>query len=115
MAEYNSRPEVKARSAAKSKEWRARNQDHCRARCRARKAAKLKRTPAWSDSQAIEALYAEARLLEELTGIQFHVDHIVPMQGELVSGLHVEANLQLLMAHENLSKSNKFDPATFCA
>ena len=80
-----------------------------------RRAAKLQRTPSWASDQLIAAYYKEAKRLEELTGIQFHVDHIIPLQGELVSGLHVESNLQLLPAHENLGKSNQFDPATFCA
>ena len=76
-----------------------------------RRAAKLQRTPPWADMSAIAEFYVEAKRLEELTGIQFHVDHIVPLQGELVSGLHVPANLQLLPAHENLSKSNSFEVA----
>lgn len=80
-----------------------------------RRAAKLERTPSWANDQLIAAYYKEAKRLEELTGIQFHVDHIIPLQGELVSGLHVETNLQLLPAHENLGKSNSFDPMTFVA
>jgi len=79
--------------------------------CRRRQAAQLQRTPPWADMSAIAEFYVEAKRLEELTGIQFHVDHIVPLQGELVSGLHVPANLQLLPAHENLSKSNSFEVA----
>lgn len=81
------------------------------ARSRKYQAAKLQRTPPWADMSAIVDFYVEAKRLEELTGIQFHVDHIVPLQGELVSGLHVPANLQLLPAHENLSKSNSFEVA----
>ena len=81
----------------------------------ARRAAKLQQTPSWANDQLIAAYYKEAKRLEELTGIQFHVDHIIPLQGELVSGLHVETNLQLLPAHENLGKSNRFDPETFVA
>jgi 5-methylcytosine-specific restriction endonuclease McrA len=72
------------------------------------RASKLQRTPPWADMSAVAAFYTEAKRLEELTGIKFHVDHIVPLQGELVSGLHVESNLQLLTAHENQSKSNSF-------
>ena len=91
------------------------NREKSRINSAKRKAAKLQRRPSWANEQLIDALHVEAKRLEELTGIQFHVDHIIPLQGELVSGLHVETNLQLLPAHENRSKSNSFDPETFCA
>jgi len=73
-----------------------------------RRAAKLQATPAWADQKAITAIYAEARRLQETLGIPMHCDHIIPLQGELVCGLHVETNLQVIPAPLNLRKSNKF-------
>jgi hypothetical protein len=72
-----------------------------RAYCAKRKATKLQRTPSWANLAAI-------RLIYETCPIGHHVDHIVPLQGKNVSGLHVEWNLQHLPAEENLRKSNKF-------
>jgi hypothetical protein len=80
------------------------------ARNNKRRIAKIKRTPAWADNALINAFYDEARRLTDSTGIQHHVDHIIPLQGELVSGLHVETNLQVLTAHENMSKGNRYSP-----
>ena len=69
-----------------------------------RRAAKLQATPAWADLAAIKAVYAEAVRLETLHGTPYHVDHIVPLQGATVCGLHVHANLQVLPGPENSSK-----------
>jgi hypothetical protein len=68
-----------------------------------REVAKLKRTPPWADMQAIKQVYMNRP--EGMT-----VDHIIPLQGELVSGLHVASNLQYLTLSENSSKHNKFQP-----
>lgn len=70
----------------------------------------MKRAPKWltaEDWSAMEALYTESRLITESTGIQQHVDHIVPLVGKTVSGLHVPWNLRVIPATENLKKSNK--------
>lgn len=75
------------------------------------RAAKYQRTPAWADNAKIEAFYTEAKRLEQETGIEYHVDHIIPLKGKLVSGLHVENNLQVIPANENLSKSNRYEVA----
>jgi hypothetical protein len=109
------REKIKARRKRYDARFRAENKSARVAVSVKYKAAKLQRTASWANDQLIAAYYKEAKRLEKLTGIQFHVDHIIPLQGELVSGLHVETNLQLLPAHENRGKSNSFDPETFCA
>ncbi len=75
------------------------------ARAAKRRAIKLLATPKWADFNAMRELYIKAKLEN------MHVDHIIPLQGEMVCGLHVENNLQLLTRAQNLAKNNKFDPA----
>lgn len=74
-----------------------------------RHAQKLQATPPWlTDEQKaeIKAIYAECRRLQEETGIAHNVDHIHPLQGETVCGLHVPWNLQVLTESENCAKHN---------
>lgn len=99
----------KADRALKIKEWQRENPGIVRAHNAKRRATKLQATPQWADLGKIQEVYKEAQRLTELLGIEMHVDHIVPLQGTLVSGLHVETNLQILTAVENLRKSNKFE------
>jgi len=69
--------------------------------------AKLQATPKWIDREEILKYYIEARRLTEETGILYSVDHIIPLQGENVCGLHVPWNLQVITQSENCRKNNK--------
>lgn len=74
------------------------------------RASKLQATPKWltkNQLNQIESLYKLSKTIEKITNIKYHVDHIIPLQGENVSGLHVPWNLRVITASENLSKSNK--------
>ena len=71
------------------------------------RATKLKRTPAWANHFEIKMFYDVAKVLSR-GGVLFHVDHIIPLRGKEVSGLHVEDNLQILPWYKNLKKSSKF-------
>jgi hypothetical protein len=73
-----------------------------------RHTAKLKAFPKWANKEAILEVYKKAKRIEKETGIKQHVDHIVPLRGKNVCGLHVEYNLQVLSARENIAKNNKW-------
>jgi len=95
------------------KEWVKRNRDLDRAKHAKRRAAKLSATPDWLSRDQlyeIQNFYSLARDCEVITGESYHVDHIIPLQGKIISGLHVPWNLQVLPSDLNQSKSNKYDP-----
>ena len=84
------------------------NAGYYRSKASARKASKLKATPSWADQDQIKRIYVACAKISEQTGTKHHVDHIIPLQGENVCGLHVENNLAIIPAKMNLQKSNKF-------
>jgi len=97
-----------------TRNWQEKNREYWNKYCRERytkevgrrkngtNAKRLReRTPTWADKKKIAEFYAN-----KPEG--YHVDHIIPLNGKTVSGLHVLENLQYLPASENCSKSNKF-------
>lgn len=92
------------------KQWRQENKDKCREYCMMRYAAIRQAVPPWyhQERDDIVKLYAQAREKTEQTGVLYEVDHIVPLRGKTVSGLHCLANLQILTKEENNKKKNKF-------
>ena len=76
-----------------------------------RRSYKLKATPDWLTQEQLEDIknfYWLAQDLKLVTGETYHVDHIVPLKGKSICGLHVPWNLQVLPADINLSKGNHY-------
>lgn len=63
-------------------------------------------TPDWANRDDIAEIYKQRDLIAQQTGIQHHVDHIIPIAGDFVCGLHVPDNLRVIPADENLQKRN---------
>jgi hypothetical protein len=118
---YHAHKEKRLKLAA---DWRAKNPERNRERNKAwlaanpglgnfysakwREACRVA-TPPWADFQAIRRFYEEAQRLGARIGIPHVVDHIIPLQGRSVRGLHVETNLRIITASENSRKHNAFD------
>lgn len=76
-----------------------------------RRAAQTQATPSWLTfihKAQVDEFYELALAKAVQTGVPHDVDHIVPLRGKHVRGLHVPWNLQILTEVENSKKYNKF-------
>ncbi len=100
----------KSALARAEKHWRTTNRGAVRAARARQGAARLLRTPSWANSHLIRDVYEDCETITNISrmygGPTYVVDHIIPLRGRDVSGLHVHNNLQLLTADENTAKSN---------
>lgn len=90
------------REAEMKKAWELSNKPALNHRAALHRAKKRSATPSWANIAKIKEIYAGCPK-------GFHVDHIIPLNGKTVTGLHVEANLQYLSACDNRIKSNYFE------
>lgn len=84
-----------------AREYHADNPARSAAKTARHRASKALRTPVWADQDAVNFFY-------ECCPVGCDVDHIIPLHGKNISGLHVETNLQWMPTEENQVKSNKF-------
>lgn len=91
---------------ARIKDWKQKNPHLNLHYVNKRRAATLRAIPLWANLDAIAAVYERARQM----GMEVHVDHIVPLLGKSVCGLHCEVNLEVVPASVNLRKNNRHWP-----
>jgi len=100
------------RAAEIDKKTRLKNKARILATKAKQRAAKRNRTPVWVDKEhlwLIKQAYELAILRTKQFGFSWHVDHVIPLCGKKVSGLHVIENLQVIPGAENLLKNNRFE------
>lgn len=107
-AYYERNEEARKRFTEYQQAYAKRNKSKLNERTGKRRSARKNALPKWADRKAIARFYVIAEQKTRETGIKHVVDHIIPLQGRNVCGLHVENNLQVLTQKENLEKFNKF-------
>jgi hypothetical protein len=92
------------------KEWHKKNRAKSTAYSSKRNAQKINAKPSWANEFFIEQAYELANIRTKITGVEWQVDHIVPLTSKYVCGLHCESNLQVITRSENASKGNRYWP-----
>jgi hypothetical protein len=108
-ADYRKKYDEENRQRIKelSAQWARKNRAKKREGNARRRCLKLNATPPWADLEAIRSIYAQCVEISRQTGIPHEVDHIVPLKGKLVCGLHVPCNLQVIPQRLNRAKGNR--------
>jgi predicted patatin/cPLA2 family phospholipase len=104
---------IKEKKYARDKEWRSRNKGIINFHTNKRYTVRKQRLPIWLTEEnklQIKAMYVLASSLTKSTEYEWQVDHIIPLQGKNVSGLHVPENLQVIERSINSKKRNKYEP-----
>ena len=99
--------------AAKTKRYRDANPEKVTAWAVENVAKRAKRVPSWlsqDDKWMLKEAYALARLRTQTFGFVWEVDHIIPLRGETVSGLHTPLNVQVIPKTLNRTKRNLYHP-----
>jgi hypothetical protein len=91
-----------------SKRWRENNPESKRADTNSRRRSLRNQMPPWTSPKDMRCFYEQAQRVSACLGSQFHVDHIIPIKGRGVRGLHVPWNLQVIPAIRNQIKSNHY-------
>lgn len=98
----------------RASQWAKENSGKVSAKVSARRALLLHRLPKWltrAERDQIMLTYTFARAWSAATGVEHQVDHIIPLRGKNVCGLHVPWNLRIISAAENCRKGNRIDPS----
>jgi len=107
---YSENNSSRTKRLAAKRRWQKRYPAKVNSKCAIRRAAKVSATPSWltkEQKREIVKVYEESANISRTTGVKYHVDHIIPLKGEFVSGLHVPWNLQIITESENCRKRNK--------
>jgi hypothetical protein len=91
-----------------SKRWRDANPEKKNADTSARRQRVRAQMPKWMRPSLMVCFYEKAKRVSECLGIEHHVDHVIPLRGRKVSGLHVPWNLHVIPARLNLEKHNRY-------
>lgn len=110
------RQRTKAHRSAMFKQYAQNNRGRLRAIRAKRYTSKMNATPKWLTKEDFDLIRVEYELsawCSDVMGEKYHVDHIVPLQGKKVCGLHVPWNLRVIPATENIRKGNKYDQSVW--